>query len=284
MRTVAHLLADAACRLAAGDAPRLEAELLLGCSMGRSRTWLAAHADELPDAEAVARFGQLLARRIAGEPLAYLLGTRGFWTLELSVGPGVLIPRAETELLVELALARIPPDSPAAIVDLGTGSGAIALALASERPRARIVAVEASRDALAIARHNRDALDLERVELREGDWFAPLQGERFALIVSNPPYLADGDPHLEQGDLRHEPPAALIAGADGLESLRRIVAGAPAHLEPGGWLLVEHGMEQGEAVRALFREAGFGEIETARDLEQRERATLGRIGGPGEPG
>src|SRR5690606_29533287 len=223
-----------------------------------------------------ARFEALVARRAAGEPVAYLVGTRGFWRLELAVTPDTLVPRPETELLVELALARIDPRAAARVADLGTGSGAIALAIAGERPRARVVATDASAAALEVARANAAALGLGNVEFRHGDWWAPLAGERFALVASNPPYIADGDAHLAQGDLRFEPRAALASGADGLDAIRAIVAGAPAHLRDGGWLLVEHGWEQGAAVRALFEAAGFDEVATERDLEQRDRVTLGR--------
>ncbi|MBS7456139.1 peptide chain release factor N(5)-glutamine methyltransferase [Coralloluteibacterium stylophorae] len=274
--TPAALLAAGARRLAGGDSPRLDAELLLAHALGRPRTWLIAHRDDALDAAAVARYEALLARRAAGEPVAYLLGRRGFWTLELDVAPGVLVPRPETELLVELALARIPTDAAVRVADLGTGSGAIALALASERPAARVDAVDASVQALAVAGRNRDALGIGNVELHAGDWFAPLAGRRYALVASNPPYLAADDPHLEQGDLRHEPRSALVAGVDGLDAIRRIAAAAPAHLEPGGWLLVEHGLAQGAPVRAILAAAGFRSVATEQDLEARDRVTLGR--------
>ena len=224
------------------------------------------------------RFEALLARRQAGEPVAYLTGTQGFWTLELEVSPATLIPRPETELLVELALARSPVDAGARIADLGTGSGAIGLAIAKERPRAAVIATDASRAALEVARRNATRNRIATVEFREGDWLAPLAGETFDLIASNPPYIADGDPHLGEGDLRFEPPSALSSGADGLDAIRRIVRDAPAHLASGGWLLLEHGWDQGEAVRALLEAAGFMDVETAQDLEGRDRVTLGRKG------
>ncbi|MFC4729665.1 peptide chain release factor N(5)-glutamine methyltransferase [Coralloluteibacterium thermophilus] len=276
MRTVRDLIDDGASRLGAGDSPQLDAELLLAHALGRSRTWLVAHRDDVPDADAVAQFGQLLARRIAGEPVAYLLGARGFWSLELAVEPAVLIPRPETERLVELALDLLPADREVEVADLGTGSGAIALAIACERPHARVLAVDASAEALAVARRNAEANRIANVAFAEGDWFSPLAGRRFDLVASNPPYIAEDDPHLEQGDLRHEPRGALASGADGLDALRRIVAEAPAHLRPGGWLLVEHGFAQGQAVRDLFAAAAFEAVTTERDLEDRERVTLGR--------
>lgn len=255
--------------------PEGEADLLLGHVLGRGAAWLFAHGDaDVAEAEA-ARFDALLARRRAGEPVAYLLGRRGFWTLDLEVTPATLIPRPETERLVELALERLPPEG--AVADLGTGSGAIALAIASERPRARVVATDASADALAVAARNAAAHGLAQVEFRRGDWLTPLAGERFDLIASNPPYIAEGDPHLARGDLVHEPPAALASGVDGLDAIRRIIAGAPAHLRPGGWLLLEHGFDQGAAVRGLLAASGFRDVVTERDLEGRDRVSLGRI-------
>ncbi|MEN1941837.1 peptide chain release factor N(5)-glutamine methyltransferase [Luteimonas sp. MJ174] len=254
-----------------------EATLLLGYALDRGLAWLFAHADAAVAGAAAGRFQALVARRAAGEPVAYLVGSRGFWTLDLAVTPDTLIPRPETELLVEQALARLNPAASPRVADLGTGSGAIALAIASERPRASVVATDRSEAALAVARGNAAAHGLERrVEFRAGDWFAPLAGERFDLVASNPPYIADGDPHLRQGDLRHEPGAALASGPDGLEAIRRIVAAAPGHLSPGGWLLLEHGYDQAAAVRALLAAAGFEEVATVVDLEARDRVSLGR--------
>ncbi|GAP66110.1 (protein release factor)-glutamineN5-methyltransferase [Mizugakiibacter sediminis] len=230
------------------------------------------------DEAAQAVFAALLARRLAGEPVAYLVGRRGFWSLELEVTPATLIPRAETERLVELALARLPADAAARVADLGTGSGAIALAIARERPRARVVATDASAEALAVARRNAARLGLGNVVFAQGDWCAALGEARdFDLIVSNPPYIAAGDPHLGEGDLRFEPAAALASGADGLDAIRRIVRDARAHLRPGGGLLFEHGYRQGAAVRALLAAAGYREVFSARDLEGRERVSGGSI-------
>ncbi|WP_240126445.1 peptide chain release factor N(5)-glutamine methyltransferase [Thermomonas alba] len=271
MPTVSVLL-----RIQAEGIEPIDRELLLAEALGRSRGWLYAHPEAAVPAPAQARFEALLARRQAGEPVAYLLGRQGFWSLELEVGPATLIPRPETECLVELALARLPAGQPLRVADLGTGSGAIALALARERPQARIVATDASVAALAVARRNAERLGLGRVEFRQGDWLAPLCGERFDLIASNPPYIEAGDPHLTQGDLRFEPPAALASGADGLDAIRVIVRDAGRHLHPGGWLLLEHGWNQGAAVRGLLEAAGFVEVATERDLEGRDRVSLGR--------
>jgi len=245
--------------------------------LGRDRAWLFAHGgDPLPASDAAA-FDALLTRRAVGEPLAYLLGRRGFWTLDLQVSPATLIPRPETERLVELSLERLPDDRPLRIADLGTGSGAIALALASERPLAQVVATDLSDDALQFAQANAMTNRIANVAFRQGSWRVPLAGERFDLIASNPPYIAEGDPHLAQGDLRFEPPTALSSGSDGLDAIREIVALAPAHLLPGGWLLLEHGWDQGEAIRALLIAAGFADVATERDLERRDRVTLGRV-------
>lgn len=256
-----------------------DAEQLMAHVLGRERGWLYTHGDAVVPEAAAERLEALVRRRLAGEPVAYLVGHRGFWRLDLAVGPATLVPRPETELLVELALERLPVDRDARVADLGTGSGAIALALALERPRARVLATDASAAALALARRNADALGsgAARVEFRQGDWWAPLAGETFDLIASNPPYIAEDDPHLARGDLRFEPRAALAAGPEGLDAIRAIVQGAPAHLRPGGWLLLEHGRDQGAAVRALMLQAGLDEVATARDLEGRERVSRGRI-------
>ncbi len=270
-----HLLADAAARLPEGDG-RFVAELLLLHVLGRERAWLFAHARDSLDSEAAARFRILLEQRIAGEPVAYLIGRRGFWTLDLQVSRATLIPRPETERLVELALQRLPADRVLRVADLGTGSGAIALALASERPLAQVIVTDASTDALEIARANAAHHAITNVEFRDGAWWTPLRGERFALIASNPPYIAEDDPHLAQGDLRHEPMTALASGLDGLEDIRTIIDGAGEHLEEGGWLLLEHGLDQGAAVRALLEAAHFVDVTTEQDLEARDRVSLGR--------
>lgn len=267
---------DALLRNASTAIDRVDAEVLLAHALATPRTWLFAHATDPVDAEVAGRFASLLDRRLAGEPVAYLVGAQGFWTLDLDVSPATLIPRAETEVLVEQALSRIPGNAESRIADLGTGSGAIALALAKERPRAVVVATDASEAALEVARRNATRNGVVNVTFRQGDWCTPLAGERFHLIASNPPYIAEGDPHLDKGDLRFEPPSALSSGREGLDAIQQIVRAAPRHLDAGGWLLLEHGWDQGEAVRALLQAAGFAEMETVLDLEGRDRVSLGQ--------
>jgi len=270
---------EAALRRARGRVKAHEAVLLMAHVLGRPSAWLYAHGDASMEEADAHRFMKLVERRAAGEPVAYLTGRRGFWTLDLAVSPDTLIPRPETERLVELALERVPPEASARVLDLGTGSGAIALALARERPRALVTATDRSNAALAVARRNAADHAINNVAFLPGDWYQPVAGGRFDLVVSNPPYIAGGDAHLARGDLRFEPAAALASGADGLDALRVISAGAPRHLHPGGWLLVEHGMDQGSAVRALFLGAGLENVGTARDLEGRERVTFGQAAG-----
>jgi release factor glutamine methyltransferase len=270
---------DALLRGAGARIDPVDAQWLLVHALGKPRSWLYAHGDDIADEAVAARFEALVARRVAGEPVAYITGHRGFWTFELAVTPATLIPRVETELLVELALARLPQDRELRIADLGTGSGAIALALARERPRASVAATDASEAALAVARSNANELGIDNIDFRRGDWLAPLAGEHFDLIASNPPYIASDDPHLGAGDLRHEPVSALASGRDGLDAIRVIVGDAPAHLVTDGWLLLEHGLEQGRAVRGLLHIAGFVDVATEHDLEGRDRVTLGRMPG-----
>lgn len=255
----------------------VDAEHLLLHVLARPRSWLFAHADDAVTATEAAAFRALVERRAQGEPVAYLTGTQGFWSLELAVTPATLIPRPETERLVELALERLPAGVAVRVADLGTGSGAIALAIARERPQAQVIATDASAAALDVARANAERNRVRNVQFRQGDWLAPLAGERFDLIASNPPYIADGDPHLSAGDLRFEPPTALSSGADGLDAIRVIVRDARALLQPGGWLLLEHGWDQGDAVRALLQVAGYSDVATERDLEARDRISLGRV-------
>lgn len=274
--TVASLLADAVSRLQGPEA-RFESEVLLAHALGSDRAWLYAHARDPVPVDVEQRFHQLCAQRQAGTPVAQLLGRRGFWTLDLAVSAHTLIPRPETELLVEAALQRLPATQSLEVADLGTGTGAIALALASERPHWRVIATDLSRSALAVAQANAWRLEIDNVRFVQGDWLQPLAGRRLTAIVSNPPYIAEADPHLEQGDLRCEPRMALASGGDGLDALRSIVAAAPALLVAGGWLLVEHGSTQGAAVRALFSAAGFHAADTLCDLEQRERVTLAQL-------
>lgn len=267
--TIGMRLAEAARRLApVSDSPRLDAELLLAHSLGTSRAWLIAHADDRADPPG---FEQILARREAGEPLAYILGFKDFWTLSLVVTPAVLVPRPETELLVELALRLGAPV--ARVADLGTGSGAIALAIASERPRWQVTATDASAAALAVARANALELNLQQVEFIEGSWFEPLAGRRFDGIVSNPPYIAADDSALAHPALRCEPQQALTPGSDGMASLREIIRQAPEHLERGGWLLLEHGATQAQEVARELVARGFTHVRSHRDLAGHERTT-----------
>jgi release factor glutamine methyltransferase len=273
---IQHALA-AATRLEAGsDTPRLDAELLLCQVLGVNRTYLYTWPERELSATQQQDYEALLERRAAGEPVAHILGRREFWSLELAVTPETLIPRPETELLVEAALARIPVDAAWQIADLGTGSGAIALAIASERPHCRISAVERSAGALAVARQNGARLGIDNVEFLAGSWFEPLAGRRFQMIVSNPPYIPRQDPHLSQGDVRFEPLTALAAGEDGLDDIRSLVAAAPHYLLAPGWLLLEHGYDQGEAVTALLGEAGYVETADLRDLQGQGRVALAR--------
>jgi len=253
----------------------LDAQLLLAHVLAVPRARLQSHPEELPAPSRTQHYRRLLARRAAGEPLAYLTGCRDFWSLSLTVTPAVLIPRPETELLVERALAvRTAADG--RVADLGTGCGAVALALASERPGWHVVATDACAAALAVARANAAALNLSRVELRQGDWYQPLLGERFDLLVSNPPYVAQEDPALTTPSLRHEPPRALTPGLDALSCLRTLVRGAPRHLVPEGWLLLEHGATQGADVRRELVVAGFRHVRSHRDLAGHERMTEGQ--------
>jgi release factor glutamine methyltransferase len=259
----------------------LDAQILLAHVVGKDRAWLVAHGADALAREQAVHFFALASRRRAGEPVAYLTGVREFWGLPLAVSPAVLIPRPETEALVELALSYLPPDRDVRVLDLGTGSGAIALALAHERPRARVLATDTSMAALEIARDNAQRLSVVNVEFLCSDWYANLPAAdnrpAFDLIVSNPPYVAARDPHLAEGDVRFEPQPALTPGRGGLEAIGTIVAGARDRLVPGGMLAVEHGYDQAEAVRALFDAAGFAGIVTARDLAGIARVVAGRI-------
>jgi release factor glutamine methyltransferase len=280
MATEVHSLIDeGTARLGrVAEEPRREAEVLLGAALGRPRAWLLAHPEErILDCEATDRYEAFVTRRALGEPVAYLLGEKEFWSLPLAVGPGVLIPRPETERLVECALARLPAGRSCDVLDLATGSGAVALAIAAERPLARVLATDLSDSAVDTARANAAKLGLAgRVEVRAGAWYAPATGRKFEVVVSNPPYIADEDPRVSPSVRQYEPPQALFAGADGLVALRAVVGGAPGHLARGGWLLVEHGDTQGAAVRQMFEAAGFGQVRTHRDLAGRERCTEGR--------
>lgn len=275
MSTVAQALTAARGKLAAA-----EARMLLGHVLQRPAVWLVAHDDAELEEEQLVLFSSLCARRRGGEPIAYLIGKREFYGREFQVAPGVLIPRPETELLVDLALAKVgagrTATQPPRILDLGTGSGCIAISIALECPKCEVVAIDASSAALAIAKTNATRLGAN-VCFRNGDWFSPLTGKRFDLIVSNPPYIAAADPHLAQGDLVHEPPTALASGTDGLDAIRTIIAEAPGFLYPGGSLWLEHGYDQAEAVKELLLAAGFMAIEPHTDLAGIIRITGGSI-------
>lgn len=279
--TLDALLAEAAASLVAAGSPsaRLDAEVLLCHVLGVERTWLYTWGDRDADGEATGRFRALLARRLAGEPVAYLTGEREFWGLTLATDPSTLIPRPDTETLVEAALA-LATTSGGRLLDLGTGSGAIALAFASERPGWRVLGLDIRPEAVSLARQNAARHALANAVFDESDWFAALAGQgedaRFDLVVSNPPYIAADDPHLAEGDVRFEPRSALVAGGEGLADLRHLVAAAREHLLPGGWLLLEHGWGQAEAVREALLAAGYAEVESRRDLAGHERASLGR--------
>lgn len=272
MTIIASLLRNA--QLPDSPTPRLDAELLLAAALGKSRSYLHTWPERIVSSEAAETFAGYLERRRAGEPVAYILGQQGFWKLDLEVAPHTLIPRPETELLVEVALQLLPA-TPARVLDLGTGTGAIALALASERPAWQVTAVDRVEQAVALAERNRLRLDLGNVQVRASHWFDSLAGERFELILSNPPYIAAEDPHLAAGDVRFEPSSALVAGQDGLDDLRAIIAQAPQHLQPGGWLLLEHGYDQAAAVRELLAGHGFTRVASRLDLAGHERISLG---------
>ena len=263
--------------------PRAEARRLLASLTGQPLTWFMAHGDDPADPDTTTRFQALAERRRAGEPLAYLLGQQEFYGRPFTVSPAVLIPRADTETLVETALEQLlllrrqRRAVPLSLLELGTGSGIIAITLALEAPDTEVHAVERSPEALAMAQRNAKALGAHRIHWHAGNWWQALAcPRRFDLIVSNPPYIAAGDHHLQQGDLRFEPPQALAAGPDGLDDLRIIIGGAPAHLNPGGWLLLEHGYDQEAPVQALLRDAGFADVFTRRDLAGQPRVSGGR--------
>lgn len=273
--TVAQTLAAAAARIG-GDSPALDAGLLLSRALGKPRTWLYTWPEALVDAASSKVFWQWVAARTQGQPVAYLLGDWDFWTLTLQVSPATLIPRADTECLVERALA-LPLPQRARLLDLGTGTGALALALASERPDWQVQAVDLQQDAVALAQANAQRLGLQQVQIQQSDWFAALQKQvqSFDLIVSNPPYIDEDDPHLQTGDLRFEPCSALVAADHGLADLQRIIEQAPHWLAAGGWLLVEHGWQQGDAVAALFAKCGYQAIATRLDHAGNSRMTEG---------
>jgi release factor glutamine methyltransferase len=274
MTIIASLLRAA--QLPDSPTARLDAELLLAAALGKPRSFLHTWPERIVPSDAALTFASYLQRRRSGEPVAYILGQQGFWKLDLEVAPHTLIPRPDTELLVEAALELLPA-TPAKVLDLGTGSGAIALALASERPAWRVTAVDRVLEAVALAERNRQRLQLDNVTVLSSHWFSALPGERYRLIISNPPYIAAADPHLAAGDVRFEPESALVAGKDGLDDLRLIIAQAPEHLEAGGWLMLEHGYDQAPAVRDLLLAQGFAEVHSRVDLGGHERISLGSL-------
>ncbi len=271
-----HWLQQAITTLAGGESPRRDAEILLEHVTGKARTFLLAFGETELTADQQAQLDALLARRKTGEPVAHLVGEREFWSLPLYVSAATLIPRPDTECLVEQVLARLPA-APARILDLGTGTGAIALALASERPDCQVTAVDVMPDAVALAQRNLERLGLKNVTVQQSSWFAALADQQFETIVSNPPYIDECDPHLGEGDVRFEPRSALVAADQGLADLSHIIIQSRQHLVSGGWLLLEHGWTQGEAVRALFQQAGYQQVETCRDYGGNERLTLGKM-------
>jgi release factor glutamine methyltransferase len=278
MARIDTLLEEAARRFTGSDSPRLDAEVLLAHALHKPRSYLRAFAEAEVETETEQAFALLVARRAAGEPVAHLTGEREFWSLPIQVSADTLIPRPDTELLVEQALEHIPADADWHIADLGTGSGAIALAIASERPRCHIIACDLSTAALAVAQANAQKFGLNNVEFRHSDWCSALaEDEQFEMIVSNPPYIRAADPHLEQGDVRFESRLALVAGEDGLDAIRQILEQARQHLVSGGWLLIEHGYDQGLQLRELFAAAGYEGVKTLQDSGQNDRLSLAHL-------
>ncbi len=279
---VADLMREAAARLQAAlgldrREARLEAQILIARALGVERSWLIAHDRDALTPDQAGAVEALITRRAGGEPVAYILGEREFFGRVFRVTPDVLIPRPETELLVEAVLDRLPPERPARVLDLGTGSGCIAISLALERPTAEVIGVDASAQALAVARENARRLGADQITWILSDWYDDLSVKNSDIVVGNPPYIASSDPHLQRGDPRFEPPHALAAGADGLAALRAIIAGAVTHLCSGGWLLLEHGLDQARAVADLMARHGFEEIQTLADLAGLDRVSLGRL-------
>ncbi|MFT8210025.1 MAG: peptide chain release factor N(5)-glutamine methyltransferase [Symbiopectobacterium sp.] len=269
-------VATAVQQLTHSESPKRDAEILLEHVTGKGRTFLLAFGETLLDDAQLQRLSALLARRIHGEPVAYLTRAREFWSLPLAVSPATLIPRPDTECLVEQALQCMAPLSAPLVLDLGTSTGAIALALASERPDCQVTGVDIQPEAVALAQRNAAALQLPNVQFLHGTWFAPVVQTRFSLIVSNPPYIDAQDTHLREGDVRFEPLSALVAAEGGLADLCWIIERAPQYLNKDGWLLLEHGWQQGEPVRQLLHQRGFRQVATCRDYGGNERVTLGQ--------
>ncbi len=271
-----HWLRMAVAALAESESPKRDAEILLEHVTGKARSFILAFGETALSAAQETQLTELLARRKRGEPVAHLTGEREFWSLPLYVSAATLIPRPDTECLVEQALARLPA-GPCRILDLGTGTGAIALALASERPDCQVTALDVMPDAVALAKRNVERLGLHNVQVLQSSWFTGVAGQSFGMIVSNPPYIDEHDPHLTQGDVRFEPLTALVAADEGLADIEHIIKTARQHLVPGGWLLIEHGWTQGQAVRERFLQAGYVDTETFRDYGGNDRLTLGRV-------
>lgn len=272
-------LKQAIASLTASDSPKRDAEILLSFITQKSRTFIIAFAETELSLVEQQQLEQLLARRQKGEPIAYLVGEKEFWSLPLKVSPATLIPRPDTERLVELALSHLP-QSPSMILDLGTGTGAIALAIASERPESQIIGIDFQPDAVALAQENAERLLINNATFLSGSWFSPLasqteSSQTFDMIVSNPPYIDEADPHLNQGDVRFEPKTALVADQQGLADIDHIIAYSRHYLKEQGWLLIEHGWQQGEQVKALFQQYGFHHVTTQKDYGDNDRVTLG---------
>ena len=277
MASIKQLITDGEQALAGSDSARLDAEILLALALNQPRTWLYTWPEHIPSLPEQQLYLDLLRRRRQGEPVAYLVHRKEFWGIDLKINHHVLIPRPETETLVQAVLTALAGKPAARVADLGTGSGAIALALATEQPDWHIVATDISADALALARENATRLGIDNVSFMKGQWLEPLQGMTLDAIVANPPYVAEGDPHLKQGDVRFEPALALVSSDNGLADIRHIVQHCPPCLVAGGWLMLEHGYEQGPAVRKIFSEAGFRDVVTHRDLAGHERVTAGQV-------
>jgi len=275
MSTVSEALDWATEQLSESDDARLDSQVLLAYALNVSRTWLFTWPDKALDGATLTAFNALIEERKSGTPIAYITGYRDFWSLRLKVTPDTLIPRADTELLVETALTLKNVEKPCDVIDLGTGTGAIALSLANECPSWHITATDINPKTLAVAKENATTLELA-VSFKESAWFDAIN-DRYDLVISNPPYIESDDPHLQQGDLRFEPADALASGKDGLDDIRRLIQQALKHLKKDGYLLLEHGYQQAEAVRSLMAKAGYIDIETHQDIEDRDRVTLGKI-------
>jgi release factor glutamine methyltransferase len=259
------------------ETPRIDSEVLMQHVLQKDIAWLIGYGDTVAPPDHIKAFYDLVAKRHSGQPIAYLIGRRDFWSLTLTVNENVLIPRPDTETLVEEALERLATDRPVDVLELGTGSGAIALSIAKERPLAKVIAIEYQSKALEVAKQNSDANNITNVEFRLSDWFAAIdQSEQFDLIASNPPYVEPNDPHLQQGDLRFEPITALAAAENGLADIRKIIESAPSHLKDNGWIIIEHGYNQSEEVAELLRENDFSQITLHKDINQLPRCTCAK--------